>query len=732
MNHKHRPADFSPEKQQQTEPSRETTAADWFGAGLKLHQAGRLVEAEALYRRTLAICPNHPDALHLLGVIASLTSRHELAVQLIELAIQQDGYNPLYHSNCGLSLQALGRLEKALESYDRALAIHPEYAEALFNRGVTLQKLRRLDLAVRSYDRAVAVRPDYAEAFCNRGVALQELGRLAEALESHDRALVLRPNFAEALSNRGNALKAVKRPEDALESYDQALALRPDFVEVLYNRGNTLKELKRLDDAVESYDRAVSLCPHYAEAWSNRGAALEELGRLEDALKSYDRAVAGRADFVEALSNRGNSLRALGRFEEALQSYDSALVAQPKHVEVLYNRGIALQELQRFADAVESYDQALAGRPHHAEALSNRGVALQELRRFADAIESYDLALAARPGYAEAQWNKALLLLLNGSFADGWLGYESRRSMAGWGARSFEGTEWSGDSLAGKRLLLYAEQGLGDTIQFARYVSFATAQGARVILEVQSPLKSLLSGLSGAEVVVAKGDPLPAFDLHCPLLSMPLLFATTRETIPADVPYIRAAADRREFWGRRLPRDAALIGFVWSGNPQSSKDRQRSIPFEKFAPLLTVPGVQFVSLQKDVRPTDARAFREQGKVIDLGADLKDFSDTAAIVSQLDMVVTVDTAVAHLAGAMAKPVWILLPYVPDFRWLLDRNDSPWYPSARLFRQSKASDWDEVIWRVTRELTIASPFLLDRRSKISARFEERWPFAFSVFG
>jgi tetratricopeptide (TPR) repeat protein len=716
MNHKYCSADSSPEKQQQTERSSATTAADVFGAGLKLHQAGRLVEAEALYRRALAIRPNHPDALHLLGVIASQTGRHELSVQLIELAIEHDENNPLYYANCGLSLHALNRFEQALQNYDRALALHPDYAEALFNRGVTLQKLRHLDQALESYDRAMAVRPDFAEALCNRGVVLQELGRFADAIESYDRALVARPNFVEAVSNRGNALKAVNRLEDALESYDQALVLRPDYVEVLYNRGNTLKELKRLDEAVESYDRAVSSCPHYAEAFSNRGTALEELGRLDDALKSYDCALAVRADFAEALSNRGNTLKALGRFEEALESYDRALATHPQHVEVLYNRGVTLQELQRFAEAVDSYDRALAVRPHQAEALSNRGVALQELQRFADALESYNLALAARPDYAEAQWNKALLLLLNGSFADGWSAYESRRRMASWAPRKFPGTEWSGDNLAGKRLLLYAEQGLGDTIQFARYVPLAVARGARVILEVQAPLKSLLTGLRGVEAVLARGEPLPQFDLHCPLLSLPLLFGTTRETVPAKVPYIHAAVDRCDSWRRQLPRDTAVIGLVWSGNPKSSKDRQRSIPFEKIASWLGIPGIQFVSLQKDARPADARALQEQQKVIDLGIDLKDFSDTAAVISQLDMVVTVDTSVAHLAGAMGKPVWILLPYVPDFRWLLDRTESPWYPSARLFRKSKGRDWDEVISQVRRELTIARPYLVERRLKI----------------
>jgi tetratricopeptide (TPR) repeat protein len=717
MNHKHSSADSDPEKQQQTGPAAEATATDLFNAGLRLHQAGRLVEAEGLYRRTLATRPDHPDALHLLGVIANQSGHHELSVQLIAKAIRRDTSNPLYYSNLGLSLQALNRCEEALENYDRALRLHPEYADAFFNRGVTLQKLQRLEEAVKSYDRAVAERPDYAEALCNRGVALQELGRFTDAIESYNRALVVRPNFVEALSNRGNALKAVKRLEEALESYDQALELRPGHVEVLYNRGNVLKGLKRLDDAVESYDRAVSVCPHFVEALSNRGTALEELGRLEDALKSYDRAVAERPHFAEALSNRGNTLKALGRFEEAIESYDRALAAHPEHVEALYNRGATQQELQRFADAVESYDRALAMRPHHAEALSNRGGALQELRRFADALESYNRALEIRPDYAEAQWNKALLLLLNGSFADGWWGYESRRKMPGWTSRNFNGPEWSGNSLAGKRLLLYAEQGFGDTIQFARYAPLAAARGARVILEVQPLLKSLLRTLNGVEAVVAKGDPLPPFDLHCSLLSLPFLFGTTRDTIPADVPYIRPMTDRCDVWGRRLPRDAPVVGLVWSGSRESGKDRQRSIPFEQFAPLLAVPGIRFVSLQKDARATDACALREQGKVIDLGVDLKDFSDTCAAISQLDMVVTVDTAVAHLAGAMGKPVWILLPYVPDFRWLLDCTDSPWYPSARLFRKSKGSDWAEVVSRVKSELTTTSPCLMGRRSNNS---------------
>jgi tetratricopeptide (TPR) repeat protein len=701
MNHERRPPNRGLGETEPIEPPRRG-AADLLAVGLNHHQAGRLVEAEGLYLEILAVCPNHPDALHLLGVIACQTDRPELALQLFELAIRLDPRNSLYHSNRGLALRQVNRLEDAIESYDCALALRPDYTEALFNRGVTLQKLKRLDEALESYDRTLATRPDHVEALSNRGVLLQELQRFDEALACYDRALAECPRFVEALSNRGNVLKELKRFQEALESYDQALAMRPNDAEVLYNRGNTLKELKRLEDALESFDRALALRPNCAAALCNRGAALAELRRFDDALLSYDAALAVHSGFAEAWSNRGNTLKALGRFEEALESYDRALAVRPNRVEVLYNRAVVLHDLQRFDDALENYDRVLAVRPDYPEALSNRGSTLQELQRFGEALDSYDRALAARPDYAEAGCNRALLLLLNGSFPEGWLGYEWRRKLPTWVGRSFEPHEWSGVDVSGKRLLLYAEQGFGDTIQFARYAPLVAARGARVVLEVQRPLKYLLKGVSGVEMVVAKDEMLPSADLQCSLLSLPLMFATTVETIPSNVPYIHPRADRVEAWKRRLPRDAAMIGLVWSGNPRSAKDHARSIAFEQLAPLLTVPGIQFVSLQKDVRPSDASALRACGEVIDLCADLQDFLDTAAIISQLDLVISVDTAVAHLAGALGKPVWVLLPPLPDFRWLLDRKTSPWYPSARLFRKSRARDWNEVISSVRIEL------------------------------
>jgi tetratricopeptide (TPR) repeat protein len=676
--------------------------AGLFAAGLAHHQEGRLAQAETLYRETLALEPDHADALHLLGVIASQVGRHDVAVDLIDRAIARDRTSPCYHSNRGLALAGLQRFAEAIASYDRALSLRPGEAEVLYNRGNALLALGRPLDALDAYERALLARPDYAEALCNRGAALATLGRNDEALANYDRVLAKRPDHAEALSNRGNALKALGRLDDALASYDRALTAWPGDAQALFNHGATLHELKRFDLALASYDRALAVRPDHAEALSNRGDALRELGRLEEALASYDRALAARPDYAEALSNRGNVLKALRRFDDALTSYDVALRLRPDDPGPLSNRAVTLQALDRLDEALASCDRALALRADSIEALTNRASVLQELRRFDEALATYDRAAAIAPDYAEAQISRALLLLLTGDFAKGWPAYEWRRKLPSWVERGFTQPEWSGEDIAGKRLLLHAEQGFGDTIQFARYAALAAVRGADVVLEVQPSLEPLLGGLLGVEVVAAGRDRLPPFDLHCPLLSLPRLFATTPATIPGGVPYIVAPDDRIAAWAPRLPADGTRVGLAWSGHPDNTRDHERSIPFTHLAPLINVPGTRFVSLQKDIRAADVDDFRQCSSVIDLRAELHDFADTAAVIAQLDLVITVDTAVAHLAGAMGKPFWLLLPRVPDFRWLLGRATSPWYPGARLFRKSQVDTWDAVIAGAAREL------------------------------
>jgi tetratricopeptide (TPR) repeat protein len=676
--------------------------ADLFAAGLAHHQAGRLAQAETLYRETLALQGDHADALHLLGVIASEVGHPDIAVDLIGRAIACDRFNPTYHSNQGLALASLQRFAEAIESYDRSLALRPGNAEVHYNRGNALLALGRPQAALEAFDRAVRARPDHVQALCNRGAALTELGRNDDALASYDRALAIAPDFGEALSNRGNALRALKRFDDALASYERALTIRPDDAIALFNRGTTLHELKRFDLALASYDRALALRPDHVEALLNRGDALHKLGQLDDALASYNQALDTRPDYAEALSNRGNVLKALRRFDDALASYDAAVKLRPDDAAAMSNRAVTLQALDRLDEALTSCDRALALRPDSAEALNNRASLLQEFGRFYDALIDYNRAVAVAPDFAEAQLNRALLLLLAGNFEQGWPAYEWRRQLSSWAAREFAQPEWSGEDIAGKRLLLHAEQGFGDTIQFSRYAALATLRGANVILEVQPSLEPLLNGLPDVEVVAAGRDPLPSFDLHCPLLSVPRLFATALDTIPGGVPYIAAPSDRIAAWASSLPKEGVRVGLAWSGHRDNVRDHERSIPFARLAPLMRVAGTRFVSLQKDLRAADADDFRRCGEIINLSDELRDFADTAAVIAGLDLVITVDTAVAHLAGAMGKPVWLLLPRVPDFRWLLDRTTSPWYPTARLFRKRGAETWDTVIAQAATEL------------------------------
>ncbi len=610
------------------------------------YRDGRLREADDLARAILGIKADYFDALHLIAVIRT----------------QQR------------------RLDEALANYDHALALRPHHAEALRNRGAALHKLKRFDEALASYDRALAVQPDYADALYNRGITLHELRRFDEALASYDRAVAVRPNYAPAYNNRGITLHKLRRFDEALASYDHAIALQPHHAGTFSNRGNTLHDIRRLDEALASYDRALALQPGHAEALYNRGITLHDLQRFDEALASYDGALAVRPDHAEALSNRGNTLHELKRFDEALASYGHALALQPDHAETLYNRAVALHELMRL-------DEALA---------------------------SYDHALMVRRDYVDAHLNKSVLQLLKGDFAAGWQEYEWRRRKEEdltLLKRDFTQPLWLGQtSIEGKTILLHAEQGFGDTIQFCRYAPLVARRGARVLLEVPPPLNDLMASLAGVAEVISAPNKLPCFELQCPLLSLPLAFRTSLGTIPAQTPYLFAAAAKTNAWrthlgGRNRPR----VGLVWAGDPRKQLpnahriDRMRSLEFEQLAPILHVTGCEFYSLQKGEHAlAQLRNSAHRHRVVDCADDLHDFSDTAALIDNLDLLITVDTSVAHLAGALGKPFWLLNRYSTCWRWLTDRDDSPWYPTARLFRQNAPGDWSGVISRVVVEL------------------------------
>jgi tetratricopeptide (TPR) repeat protein len=582
-----------------------------------------------------------------------------------------------------------------------------------FRQGVALHQQGRFAEAELIYRDVLQQDPKSFEAMHLLGVIALQTRKTQQAVELIGKAIALNPAIPTAHCNLGSALTALQRHADALESFDKAIALKADLADAHGNRAAALNALKRYDLALASCDRALTLKPDYAEAHNNRAHALNALKRHREAIASCDQAIALRPDYPEAHNNRGNALNALARHTDAVASYDKAIAFAPKYAEAYNNRGNALYHLGRAEDAAASYELAIAIRPDYAEAYNNRGNALSLLKRCEPALASFDRAIALKPDYAEAFFNKGVLLLMMGRFADGWPLYEWRTNKANpIAARDYTQPQWLGEAdLAGKTILLTEEQGLGDTIQFCRYAPLVAQRGARVILEVPPQLTRLAAGLTGIAQAVETGRPLPAFDLHCPLLSLPLAFKTELATIPAAIPYLKADAGQSKIWKDRLGAKTKLrVGLVWSGgirpNQPVSVNQRRNIPLAKFA-VLKHPDVAFYSLQKGQPGESELAELTHNRwdgpdIVDLTSAIGDFSDTAAFIDNLDLVITVDTAAAHLAGALGKPVWILNRFDTDWRWLLDRTDSPWYPTAKLYRQDKAGDWDSVLQRVKTDL------------------------------
>jgi tetratricopeptide (TPR) repeat protein len=571
-----------------------------------------------------------------------------------------------------LEMQRQGKLVQAEQLFSKVLAVRPDYFEALHMLG--LVKLQQGDAAgaLRLMSGALQARPKSPEVLLNYSIVLNALGRTEDALAALDQLLSVKRRSVEAHNNRGAMLEKLGRDEEALECFQRALEIKSNHADALYNQACVLRKLERHAEAVKSFDRVVLLKSNHAKAHNNRGTALEALGRRDEAIASYERALAIEPNFVEALNNRANALLNNGQPEEALACYERALVVDPFHAEVLNNRGNALAALGR-----------------HQEALAS-------CRR----------AYGINPNYVNAQWHGALLKLRLGDYAGGWPQYEWRwqREENAKHRHNFAQPLWLGERpVAGKTILLHHEQGLGDSIQMARYAPLLVRQGARVILGVQPPLKSLMARMGEGIEVIGSGEEIPPFDLHCALMSLPLAFRTELATIPAEIPYLAAPPERLDRWRERLPPSEGLrVGIVWSGNATHRDDHNRSIALARLLPLFEVPGVQFVSLQKDAREADAELLAGNPRVIDVARQFDNFGDTAAAVAAVDLVITVDTSVAHLAGALGKPVWVLLPLCPDWRWLTERNDSPWYPTARLFRQPAIGDWDSVIEQTRREL------------------------------
>ena len=545
--------------------------------------------------------------------------------------------------------------------------------------------------------------PDIGQA-----VALHRQGRVREAEQVYASILAENPGQFDALHLLGLARHQQGHAVEALRLIGAALRAQPGSADALSNYGLVLDALKQHEEALASFDRALALDSRHVNALNNRALTLANLGRAEEALGSWDEALAAHPDHLQALHNRGNALHSRKRHEPALADYDRFLAVGGDDIDVLNNRGGSLAALGRLAQAVESYDRAIAIDPRRPEILINKAHVLADCHEFDRALSIFAQAAALEGKCAEASWSASLVRLRLGDFVRGWQEYEWRWRQASWAPkrRQFAAPLWLGhEPLAGRTILLHAEQGYGDTLQFVRYAREVAALGATVLLEVQPPLKPLLADLTGVAQIFARGEPLPWFEWHCPLMSLPLAFGTSLETIPCGIPYLKAPESRLRHWRGCLgPPRSLRVGIAWGGSPAHKNDHNRSIGLARLGALLSTPAVEFVSIQRELSGPESAALSGNRNVLHVGAELRDFADTAAVISLMDLVVSVDTSVAHLAGALGRPVWVLLPFTPDFRWLLEREDSPWYPTARLFRQPRHGDWESVLERVRDELEL----------------------------
>ncbi|CAM2152378.1 Glycosyltransferase 9 family protein [Pararobbsia alpina] len=704
-------------------------------------ERGEAVEAQKLYRGVLAFDPGHAEALHFLGLACDRAGDVAQAEPLLAKSLQRGLRYAWTYTNHATVLVKLGRYDKAIGVVEQALSIDARYAPAHVCRGNALLEQKQPAAAQAAYESALALHVGIAEAWRQRGKALFALKRPADAVISFDRALVIAPQDFDSIVGRGDALRDLGQYENALRAYQLALVIRPhdpallsaagtmwlqlgeyaqglacfeevlaaqpDNHQALYASCVALDHLHRYDLLLERSNKLLAADGTHAVSWLALGNALQGLRRYDEAADAFERAVAYDANLHIALANRGIALRLGDRCEEALERFDEAIARGEAHPQLLCSRAHALQQLGRFDESLESYLAAATLAPVDVAGWFGRGLALQQLQRYEEAIECYEQIRKLGSAERNTQQDEAFCRLIIGDFENGWPQYESRwlDADAARHRRHMHRPQWTGkEPIGGKTVLLHSEQGYGDTLQFCRYARVLAARGASVILEVPAALKRLLGTLDGVKLLVAAGDPLPEFDYQCALLSVPLALKTTIESVPSGVPYLRADSARVEKWRARIeasaPAKRLRVGVAWSGNATHNNDINRSIPLATLAPLFE-KDITLVSLHQEVRERD-RAALSASPLVHFGSDLQDYSDTAGLIEALDLVIAVDTSVVHLAGALNRPVWILLPRAPDWRWLTDRDDSPWYPSVTLFRQTRPGDWAGVVERLAQSL------------------------------
>jgi tetratricopeptide (TPR) repeat protein len=708
-------------------PQSDHRVGEILARGLAHHQAGHLAEAEVCYREVLRIEPDHAEALHLLGVLAQQNGDYAQSERLIRSAIARNTRSADHHNNLGNTYRLQGDLARAVSSYREAIAIDASHIEALHSLANSLADRGDFAEAESCFRDLLRLQPDFTDAHYNLGNAKLNQGNAAVAIECYRRAIDLQPGWAAYHFNLAHALQRLGRLAEAADTYRQVVAIAPDDFEATYNLGIVLHELKEFAQAADAFRQALVLKPDLPQAMSNLAAALQGLDDYSGAADLLRRAIALNPDFAEAHGNWGGHLWRQGDLDGAKKSCLRAIELNPNLPGAHGNLGHLLFDQGDYRGALDSYDHSLALKPDAIHSANSAAVANAKTKsrpwQRVDLLNAFDACHRTGHDFATAEYRRALatksncvellyyvglLHLLHGDFAAGWHNYEYRwqTKMLRNARRDFSQPQWLGQPIAGARILLHAEQGLGDTLQFIRYVPMVAARGAKIILEVPSELRRLVETTLGSIAqVITRGSHLPDFDWQSPLLSLPFVFQTAQTSIPASIPYLQTDPQLARSFAQHFGAPANIelrVGLVWSGSPRHTRDPQRSIPLAQLCALTEISDTTFYSLQKGPAAKDLLNMPIDMNLVDLSGYLNDFADTAAALAHLDLVITVDTAVAHLAGALGKRVWILLTRNPDWRWLLDREDSPWYPTARLFRQHVAGDWSSVIDRVHTEL------------------------------
>jgi tetratricopeptide (TPR) repeat protein len=610
-----------------------------YGYAFLCHQRGNLAEARKRYKEILKIQPSHCDALHLLGVLSAQEKSFDDALYFIGKALVIKSDNPFYLT---------------------------DYANVLMQK-------KRLNESITYYQKAIEVMPEYADAYNNQGLALVELDRPEDAINRYNTAIFLNPKFYQAYSNRGSAHRILGRLDESVADFDYAISINKNYFNAHFNKGNVLRDKKEFSAALVCYNSAIKIQPNNSEVYFNCAKLYSDIGDIQGAINMYETAIQKNQSYFEAYINIGQLLADVGKFSESISFYNKAIALKKTCAEAYYNRGNSFRELK-------------------------------ELQR---AIESYDRAIKYKKNYVDAYYNKALSLLLGGNLQEGFKYYEFRNFINEPNKRVFSQAPWLGGcDLAGKTIFVYHEQGLGDTIQFCRYLRHLESAGAKILFAPQSTLMKLMESLEVHLQLVRIDDDSLTFDYHCPLMSLPYAFKTNLENIPSDIPYLAPSTSNLEKWTKKLGPEGFKVGVCWqAGNTRYGKHRSFSLSNLKKLSLL--PNVRLISLQKEIAHFDDPDLLSKIKIEHLGQDFDNggdaFIDTSSVMKCCDLIITADTAIAHLAGALGVTVWVALNHVPDWRYFLERDDSPWYPTMRLFRQTNSEDWNQVFDEMANELS-----------------------------